>query len=373
MVKAAFEKFLCSKDIYLTKDHVSLSCVSNRVAQIVIYANMVWIESTNLDSDFPATHDVYLKLYHLSEPDLSKKYHVILFDECQDANDLQADIALSQKCIKIFVGDDHQQIYRWRYANNAMKKLIDGGADVMYLTKSFRFGEDIADLANSVLMYKHNICFSELMVLEGNGTRIGFDENIDTSNRTILHRTVYGTIETAIKTKAKVHWVGGINSYNISDLLDVYYLSIGNKSLIKNKQKMNEYKTYDDYILIADLTKDHEMVRAIRIINEYSDIDELVGNLNISSVNAVDADIIITTAHRAKGLEWDHIELAEDFQDVSDWHEVDREGNQKRPTEDIADELNLVYVGITRAKKTIKMSKSAMKVIQAAKSMEICE
>jgi superfamily I DNA/RNA helicase len=32
----------------------------------------------------------------------------------------------------------------------------------------------------------------------------------------------------------------------------------------------------------------------------------------------VDADIIITTAHRAKGLEWDHIELAEDFQDVSD-------------------------------------------------------
>ena len=369
IVKAIFEKFLCSKDSEILDSHVPESCLKVRAKQMCIYAKMVWDECTDLTSSFPATHDVYLKQYHLSKPNLGAKYDVILFDECQDANDLQADVVLSQDCTKIFVGDDHQQIYRWRYANNAMKKLIDGGADVMYLTKSFRFGNDIADIANHILNYKHVTVASELMVLEGNESIPIFEEDEYKPQRTILHRTVYGTIETAIKARAKVHWVGGINSYNITDLLDVYHLSNGEKHLIRNKQKLAEYKTYEDYIEIADLTQDVEMRRAIRIINEYSDIDTLVGNLNFSSVDADNADIIITTAHRSKGLEWDHIEISEDFSDVTGEREVKKDGTLVKSDEDIADELNLMYVAVTRAKRTVKLSNAVHNVISESKRM----
>ncbi|MFP3355401.1 DNA helicase, partial [Pseudoalteromonas sp. SIMBA_153] len=48
----------------------------------------------------------------------------------------------------IYVGDAHQQIYEWRGAVNAMKKLP---LPQTLLTQSFRFGEPIAEVANTLL------------------------------------------------------------------------------------------------------------------------------------------------------------------------------------------------------------------------------
>ena len=45
----------------------------------------------------------------------------------------------------IYVGDAHQQIYEWRGAVNAMKRLP---LPQTLLTQSFRFGDQIADVAN---------------------------------------------------------------------------------------------------------------------------------------------------------------------------------------------------------------------------------
>ena len=58
---------------------------------------------------FPKTFDSVLKVYQLSQPDLSLMYDVVMLDEAQDINECQADIISRQtKCRVIVVGDPHQ-------------------------------------------------------------------------------------------------------------------------------------------------------------------------------------------------------------------------------------------------------------------------
>ncbi|PKS77787.1 UvrD-helicase domain-containing protein, partial [Klebsiella pneumoniae] len=98
---------------------------------------------------FPMVHDGYLKLYQLSHPNLSLRYQVILFDEAQDANPVTSDIVIRQRSRTILVGDVHQQIYLFRGANDAMNNPRFSNADQLYLTHSFRFGPNVAMVANA--------------------------------------------------------------------------------------------------------------------------------------------------------------------------------------------------------------------------------
>lgn len=58
------------------------------------------------------------------------------------------------------------------------------------------------------------------------------------------------------------------------------------------------------------------------------------------------ADIVLSTAHKAKGLEFDTVRLTDDYM----------MSNTDRPCERPADEKNLLYVAITRARKRLQMS-----------------
>ncbi len=80
-----------------------------------------WLQS--IDPRHPAGigHDIYLKLWALSKPLIPADF--ILFDEAQDADPLMMGILTQQPRQVIYVGDAHQQIYEWRGAVNAMKKL----------------------------------------------------------------------------------------------------------------------------------------------------------------------------------------------------------------------------------------------------------
>ena len=62
---------------------------------------------------------------------------------------------MQQKVLKILVGDQHQQIYSFRGAVNALDLVMESSLTSVranhILTQSFRFGADIAFLANSCL------------------------------------------------------------------------------------------------------------------------------------------------------------------------------------------------------------------------------
>ncbi|MBU3848371.1 MAG: AAA family ATPase, partial [Candidatus Acinetobacter avistercoris] len=69
-----------------------------------------WLESIDQNHQAGIGHDIYLKLWALSDPFIPADY--VLFDEAQDADPLMLGILLKQRSTQVvYVGDAHQQIY----------------------------------------------------------------------------------------------------------------------------------------------------------------------------------------------------------------------------------------------------------------------
>ena len=62
-----------------------------------------------------------------------------------------------------------------------------------------------------------------------------------------------------------------------------------------------------------------------------------------------EADVTLSTAHRAKGLEGDKVRLSDDFEILRS----QAEGKEKLFGQE---EVNLLYVGVTRARESVTMS-----------------
>jgi len=69
-----------------------------------------------------------------------------------------------------------------------------------------------------------------------------------------------------------------------------------------------------------------------------------------------------STAHRAKGLEWDHVALLDDF--ISLGSEMDRneDGELQLPDEQ---ELNLLYVAVTRGRKWVELNQDLAEFVES--------
>ncbi|QCT95413.1 ATP-dependent helicase (plasmid) [Stutzerimonas degradans] len=326
------------------------------VERLLDGARTVWEAMLDAEGPFVCAHDAYLKLYQLSDPQLD--YDCILLDEAQDTNPVLGAIVAGQRGQKIFVGDKWQQIYRWRGAENALDKQIEQGAEAMYLTNSFRFGPMIAGVANAILKMQGE---TRPLVGLGPADRVQTSMSGIRGQYTILNRTVTGVLTSAIDAVANgqtVYWNGGIEAYNLTALEDVFYLKNGKHSQIRD-YRLKHFKSYDAYTAAAEASEDPEMLRTMRILKTYGDIPRLLSQLRQSTVDDIDeADVVLSTAHRAKGLEWNVVVLEEDFPDVFDVERVD-------PSQ-VGDELNLLYVAVTRARRTLVINSIVQKIIVRA-------
>ncbi|WP_165678545.1 3'-5' exonuclease [Metapseudomonas otitidis] len=225
---------------------------------------------------------------------------------------------------------------------NALEHELFSDAVTMHLTTSFRFGPASAHVANLLLALK-----GETTKVVGGGARTQIKTSLPAGTRkaTYINRTVMGVIETALffaSAGKKIYWVGESKSYQIDDIADLYWLAVGETDKIKNPSITSEYATFDHYTQVAEDTKDIEMNRALRIVNGYDDLMSKLDQLRKMTVrDESEADVVVTTAHRCKGLEWDNIQLMEDFPDPLD-------PEMKREESDA--EINLLYVAVTRGK-----------------------
>ena len=88
----------------------------------------------------------------------TRDYSFVVIDEAQDLNPTHYELFVTgprraqQRIAHALVGDPFQSLYAWRGAKNALR---DAKATLQHtlirLTKSFRFGEEVADLATAVL------------------------------------------------------------------------------------------------------------------------------------------------------------------------------------------------------------------------------
>ncbi len=312
--------------------------------------------------EIDVTHDFYLKKFQLSNPQLN--YDYILFDEAQDASAVMLDIFLNQKGTKVIVGDIHQQIYSWRFAVNALKHAKFKPYN---LTTSFRFNQNIADLAIGILNWKNYLTEHETFEINGKGN------SKETKVKAVLARTNLGLLIKAIeyvteKRKVKqIYFEGNINSYTYADdgasLYDLLNLYNGKNRLIKDKliQKMRDFDELTDYI---KKTEDVQLSMMVEIVREYgNEIPDIIREIKAKHVEndaREQAEMIFSTIHRSKGMEYDAIQLVNDFITEESIEKTLADFSEKANFSKLNEEINLLYVAVTRTKNSIHIPETLM-------------
>lgn len=304
------------------------------------------------------THDFYLKKFQLQQPILPFDY--ILFDEGQDASPAMLDIFLQQKATKVIVGDTHQQIYSWRYAINSLEKT---NFTTFNLSHSFRFGANIANLATHILFWKDIIRTAAPIIIKGQGI------NVDTKTRAVIGRTNLGLLLKAIewvtekKNISRVYFEGNFNSYTYADegasLYDVLNLQNYKLNLIRDPliKSMGSIKELEEYI---EKTEDAQLSMMLEIVKKYGndiyDIIKAIKNKHVENDAKENADVIFSTVHRCKGMEYDTVHLVKDFITEDKLkRQVSELENDEKKINKLNEEINLLYVAITRTKNILEI------------------
>jgi superfamily I DNA/RNA helicase len=302
-------------------------------AVILPIANRIWDDARKVDGKLPFTHDHYLKLWSLGSPRLP--YDYLMFDEAQDADPVIASIVARQThAQRIYVGDQNQAIYGWRGAIDAMGRVED--ARRLPLTKSFRFGPAIAEQGNAWL----ELLGSKLRVVGHDpiqSTVCDLDEP-----RAILCRT-NGTA---------LGWVLAFQERGIKVALapgdrnagkDIQQFAWAARDLMAGKgtdhPELSTFQTWSELLEYVEEEEDAaDLKRLVNIINRVG-VNAVIDAIRNLTPEAM-AQVTVSTAHKAKGLEWDSVRVADDFTppDPEADEEYDPAG------------LMLAYVTVTRAK-----------------------
>lgn len=301
------------------------------------------------------THDFYLKKFQLSNPQLF--YDYILFDEGQDASAAMLDVFFKQKGTKVIVGDTHQQIYGWRYAVNSLEKA---DYNTYHLSTSFRFSKDIALLAMEVLKFKELLGEFEQIPIIGRG------DSKENKTKAVIARTNLGLLLRAInyvtteKKPKKIYFEGNINSYTYAEegasLYDVLNLYNGKRHLIRDKliKTMRDLDELEDYI---EKTEELQLGTMVEIVKEYGNeipsILKMIKEMHVGDNERERAEMIFSTVHRSKGMEYDVVHLVNDFITEEKLNELRDEKAPEAYTRKLNEEINLLYVAITRTRNKI--------------------
>lgn len=337
--------FLSTLDEEITYEHFKYEIDQNDPSQrsyadrIIDYAQTILKMMRDKNSSFPVSHDFYLREYALKKP-LIRGYDYILFDEAQDADEVMLHVLERQMKAGIpifFVGDAQQQIYEWRGAINSLRKL---DLPRCTLTQSFRFGNAVAAEANEVL----RILQSDIFVR-------GFSK---VASEVCYENDVPKRFSGAIITRFNREAIGYIAQYidkkkigirgKVEMLKTIYDLH----AIATKNEKRGEFAFFENFDEVLDYAEKYSpaLGTLIEIYREYS-FDYLQSILN----DAVDldrekeqCDIVVSTAHKSKGLEFDNVFLSPGLFTITD-----------------DEDLRLLYVAKTRAKKLLINSEQEIK------------
>lgn len=359
----------CNSDIRKLNEFNYLNSLTSEKARDIVSINETLIlDKFKLfwtlmnDKKIDITHDFYLKKYQLSNPVLN--YDYILFDEGQDTSGVMLDIFNRQSGMKIIVGDTHQQIYSWRYAVNSLEKM---NFKTYELTRSFRFNQNIANLANSVLNLK-NILLPD----STNSKIIGCGGTLNYKTHAVIARTNISLLIKAIEycggenSVDRIFFEGNLSSYTYASegtsLYDVLNLFLNKRTYIRDSF-IREIGGFNELEEFAESVEDGSLKMLIDIVKEYgASIPQIIKKIKSKNVEfKEEAEIIFTTVHKSKGIEYDSVELADDFIRETDIKKLkENTPLDKLPYKIpyINEELNMLYVALTRTTNRLYIPKT---------------
>lgn len=300
------------------------------------FARKAWEDLNSIHGQLPYWHDCYVKSWQLGEgvdrPVIGADY--ILLDEAQDTAPVFLDIIKQQQALVVLVGDDNQQIYEWRGATNAMSAFP--GVPRCLLSQSYRFGQAIADVANTILA---TLDEPTDLVMRGHPdipSRVA--EVLEP--RCYLYRTNAGAVSRimmARKEGKRGHLIG-----NASEVIEFCKAALCLQASPPQKTDHFELGCFDTWEEVLEHAASDEgaelrlMCKLIKTFGAKEIIEALTG-----MPDEGDADLVVSTAHKSKGREWESVKLGGDFPLPNKMSDPDR---------------RLLYVAATRAKLTLDVS-----------------
>jgi hypothetical protein len=315
---------------------------NRRVARYLLpFAQAAWADMTNTEGRLRVTHDTYLKSWSLNHPVIDTDF--ILLDEAQDADPVQEAVVSfnrSRGVQVVCVGDEQQVLYEWRGAVNAMADFEGMGAKVSFLSQSFRFGEAVADVANGLLSR-----LDARLRVSGFGpvaSTVGPVADPDA----ILCRSNAGAVRAligAIGDGRKVHLVGGTGEI-VSFCKAALRLQDGQTTQHAELAMFSSWDEVTRYVEEEEQGADLKLnVKLVDQFGAQAIINALDSNANEAATLAPGWDgVVISTAHKSKGLQWGSVQIADDFK-------APKEGDLSPA------ELRLAYVACTRAKRELDL------------------
>jgi hypothetical protein len=272
---------------------------------------------------------LYFKRWALTNPEIDADF--LMVDEVQDTDPVLAEVLRNQKLPMFLIGDDAQMIYGWRGCVSVMSDFPHFAQ--LQLTQSFRFGDRVAEEANKYLEL-----IDAAIRLRGNPA---IDSTVGpiAEPRAILCRTnaeaVVEAMESA-KQGRKVHLKGAGDEIQ-AIAKAAAELQAGNTPW---HDQLQAFRSWGDVVqYVEDGMASTELEAAVRLI-EANGIENVVEAL-AGTVAEPYADVVITTTHKVKGLEWESVRIA------NDW------SKPKRGGEVPAEFGMLAYVAVTRAQQQL--------------------
>ncbi len=355
LVMAAIRKFRDSDAAEPAARHLPPELTAqpgSRLARTVVdYARKAWADISDPGNAalcstgraLQVSFDDYLKVWALSSPRIDA--NVIMFDEAQDVNDCMREVILAQSdhAQLIFVGDSQQSIYAFRGAQDALPHVIRRfpGARQLSLTRSWRFSEALAELANLYLQL-----LGSPLRLEGNPaatTVIGpvteLDAVVCRTNATAVAEAV-----TAISEGKRVAFASDRGEDLMAFARAARDLRAGRRA---KHPDLAQFRDWDEVAELAFSDENYKHLQTfVRLIREHGP-DGLIDILGGLVSEKDPHDLTIGTVHQAKGLEWDNVRIAGDFKGPE---EDPATGEVKMPP---AEDLRAMYVALTRARKNL--------------------
>ncbi|KAK6513231.1 hypothetical protein TWF506_009393 [Arthrobotrys conoides] len=388
VITTGIDRFCNSRDPKPTVAHLSLGQCRTKLCNPELatkWLKLLW-KMIVAGESLLMTHDCYLKMFSLTTNlDADRitfgKYDIVMFDEAQDANPCMENIIQRQRDAAgiIIIGDPYQMIYGFRGAKNECfddERLPP--TQTFHLTKSFRFGKEIADVANLIL----GTVGETKLVRGGNATGPspavflppvpGCKDTAPAGQHTVIFRTNTELIRyfflsfTKSPDKSICLRTSTANaSTAIIPLLRAgYFLYKGKPQKHHRLRGVTSFEEAKAYVQREENSEspdsDEVDLPALALVvgmEEFyraesgMDGTPFLEMLESSAQRIVDterqADIILTNAHQSKGLEWDDVIIAEDF-----LYGLEGLPSQMKSTE----ATNLLYVACTRARNRLQLS-----------------
>lgn len=345
------QNYCVSADTNVCNSHIPVSALNGRADEKAYLAEKIK-ESTvallkamkDVNSSVPVTHDFYLKLFvlYLKAGHIELPYQVVMLDEAQDTTPVAQLLFSIINAKKAMVGDEHQAIYEWRGARNAMQQMTTHHKGA--LTTCFRFGDEIADLANRTLLryagcqthYKGNPTFSSNII-----TSLGTQEP---EQQMILYRTNAAMLTGILDSYDK----GRVPAMQ-KKVDDLRKIVDGIGQLRRGEKPTNgEMSVFDSWAQVVEYSESEtggDLKPIIKAVDTYGQ-DRLIEMIRkLEDVPVEKANDIFATAHSSKGTEHENVRLGGDFT-----LSVHEKGDFN------TSEAYLIYVALTRAKKNLDIS-----------------